>query len=155
MSQKRRSIELDQTIHASAKEIFPYLGEQDKIIKWFPTRAETDPVVGGHYMLAFEFSNPEHSDKGDHIRRGSFTRVEAPTAIGYSWDVDNTDVLFTLDEKNGMTDIHLVHSGWPADDEQAYQQHLQGWTFFLSNLKALLEQGKDRRTDELWLKAEA
>jgi uncharacterized protein YndB with AHSA1/START domain len=155
MSQKTRTIDLHETIAAPASDIFPYLGEQDKIVQWFPTRAETDPVVGGHYMLAFEFADPELAGKGNHERRGKFTRVEAPKALGYSWDVGNTDVLFTLEQSGGQTDIHLVHSGWPAEDEQAYQQHLQGWTFFLSNLKTLLEQGKDRRTDELWLKAEA
>lgn len=156
MSKNTRSIDLHQTIHATPDTIFPYLGEQDKIVQWFPTRAETDPVVGGHYMLAFEFADPELGDKGNHIRRGRFTRVQAPKALEYTWEVDNTNVLFELAANGDQTDVHLVHSGWPVDaDENGYQQHLQGWMFFLSNLKTLLEAGKDRRTDELWLKSEA
>jgi uncharacterized protein YndB with AHSA1/START domain len=147
----KQAIEVQQTINAPREKVFPYLAEQDKIVQWFPTRAETDPVVGGHYMLAFEFADPAMAEKGNHIRKGEFKKVDAPKALEYSWEVGDTDVSFELEGQGNSTTVKLVHSGW-EDQGEAYQQHMQGWTFFLSNLKTLLEEGKDRRTDEMWLK---
>jgi uncharacterized protein YndB with AHSA1/START domain len=153
MANSTRSIDLHEKIHATPQEIFPYLVKQEKLIQWFPTRAETDPVVGGHYMLAFEFSDAAMAEKGNHIRRGEFKRIHAPKAVEYSWEVSDTDVSFELNSTGGETDIHLIHSGWAANaDEEAYQSHLRGWMFFLSNLKTLLESKQDRRSDEMWLK---
>jgi uncharacterized protein YndB with AHSA1/START domain len=148
---KKQAIEVQQTIRASREKIFPYLTDQDKLVQWFPTRAETDPVVGGHYMLAFEFSDPAIAEKGNHTREGKYKKVDAPRALEYSWEVGDTDVSFELEGDDKNTTVKIVHSGW-EDQGEAYQQHTQGWTFFLSNLKTLIEDNNDRRADEMWLK---
>lgn len=156
MANKTRTIEVTETINASPERIFPYLTDEDKIVKWFPTKAETDPVVGGHYMLTFEFSDPELAAKGNHLRNGTYSKINAPKELEYSWEISETDVQISLNPTADGTEVKLLHTGWPeGSEEESFQSHTRGWTFFLSNLKSVLENNNDRREDEMWMKSHA
>jgi len=156
MANKTRSIKLSQKIAAPASKIYPKLIESKELTRWFPTRAESDPVVGGHYMLAFEFTDKSVAEKGNHTRKGQFLDLKPNERVRYTWEVDNTEVTFDLKQSTGGTEIDLIHSGWPeGEDEAAYQSHTRGWQFFLSNLKTLIEDGVDNRATAMGMEAKS
>jgi len=145
-----KTIEISEKIAAPKEKVFPYLLEGKKLIEWFPTMAETDPVVGGHYMFTFEFAAPEQH-KGNHIREGKFLEIKPGEKLRYEWSIGPTEVEFDLKQNGTMTELQLKHTGWKDTDIEEIQSHTQGWTFFLQNLKTLLEEGEDRRTSTMGL----
>ncbi len=61
----------------------------------------------------------------------------------------------TIKEENGITICELVQDEIPADETGKHHWHLgckTGWTFYLSNLKSLLEGGIDLRNKDEALK---
>jgi len=150
-----KSIVISQSINASKAAIFPMLVEGDKLSRWFPSRAESDPVVGGNYMFSFEFLDPIAAEKKNHMRRGTFSEIVPNDRVRYSWELGNTEVEIVLVEKNGVTDVTLTHSGWKDGDENQMNGHNQGWTFFLQNLKDYLENGRDTRAEVMGMASAA
>jgi uncharacterized protein YndB with AHSA1/START domain len=155
MATKTRSIQLSQLIAAPASKIYPKLIDGNELSRWFPTRAETDPVVGGHYMLSFEFAPTVANPRPTHSRTGEYLELKTNERVRYTWDVDNTEVTFDLKETDGGTEVSITHSGWPEGSDEAYKNHLSGWGFFLANLKSLVEDGLDSRTTAVGMKVEA
>jgi uncharacterized protein YndB with AHSA1/START domain len=61
----------------------------------------------------------------------------------------------TIKEENGTTIVELIQDEIPADETGMHKWHLgckTGWTFYLSNLKSLLEGGIDLRNRNEHLK---
>ena len=60
----------------------------------------------------------------------------------------NLTVTFRLEAKGSGTELYLEESGYR--DDAAHLEHqgkrIQGWEFFFTNLKLLLEEGKDHRS---------
>ena len=140
-----RTIECQTEVSESAGVVYDYLTNGEKLQSWFPTTASSDPRVGGKYH--FEFKSPD--GKMDHRRTGSFTTLEAGRAVGYDWDFGQgpTQVRFQLEESGGQTRVSVSHTGFRdgPEAEQEYQNHDKGWEMFLSNLKSVIETGKDLR----------
>jgi len=157
MAQKTRSINLRESINAPKNKVFSMLVKSDELVRWFPTTAEADPVVGGHYAFTFEFLDPATKS---HKHFGKFVDVKAGERVEYTWNADtnavisDTKVAFILSENNGKTDIQLEHTGWNDTDEatKRIEDHTKGWTFFLQNLKSVLEQGQDSRSSLMGMK---
>lgn len=124
------------TLAKTPEEVFSYLTDADRLASWFPAKAETDPVEGGHYRFVF----------GDDERTGTFHAVEPARRLVYDWDFGQgkTEVEFTVTQENGSTDVTLEHRGFASKDE-AYDMHDAGWDHFLQNLKSVAENGIDQR----------
>ena len=61
----------------------------------------------------------------------------------------------TLKKESGMSVVELVQTEIPTDDMGKHYWHLgckTGWTFYLTNLKSMLEGGIDLRNKDLLLK---
>jgi len=67
--------------------------------------------------------------------------VEPLKQLSYSWGALGLDsvVLFTLTQAEGGTHLRMEHSGFRADQPQAYGGAKYGWQKFLSKLETLLE----------------
>ena len=135
------TIEQKVVISRPRDEIFGYLTDAAKLKKWFPSEAETDPVVGGSYHFTFV----------DHDRRGTFNAVEPGEKLEYDWDFGfgKTNVGFTLTEEKSGTRVEVSHTGFGADQEGQHwlTMHNKGWESFLINLKSVIEDGKDKRAE--------
>lgn len=65
------------------------------------------------------------------------------------------NVVVSIEEMSGKTIIQLVQEGIPTDDESIKNFHLgcmQGWTFYLANLKSILSGGIDLRNKDVNMK---
>jgi uncharacterized protein YndB with AHSA1/START domain len=141
----QRSIEYGVSVARTAAEVFSHLSEADKLERWFPAEAKTDPVQGGHYRFGFK----RRDGSLDHERSGTFLLVEPGKRLAYDWDFGQgkTRVEFVLSSNGGQTAVRLQHSGFAQGPawEEAFRMHEAGWKMFLGNLKSVLEQGQDQR----------
>jgi uncharacterized protein YndB with AHSA1/START domain len=142
-----RSIERSVIVRRSAEELFPFLTDGDKLERWFPSEANTEPTEGGRYRFSFKAAD----GREDHSRTGTFTRVEANRSVEYDWDfgLGETVVRFTLTPEGKGTRVDMSHSGFRDGVEwsEALNMHDAGWKLFLENLKSVIEEGRDRRAE--------
>ena len=141
MEKKTRSIQMTKEINASPEVIYSMLTEGKELSRWFPHRAETEPVVGGHYMFAFDHSS---GVKDEHT--GTFLELVPNKRVRFTWPKMDTEVTFEIVKNATGSELTINHTGFPeTGNEEGYSSTQRGWTFFLGNLKSLLEEGKDTR----------
>lgn len=148
------SIEEQITVRAAPQEVFAALVEADRLIRWFPTTAASQARLGGRYRFTWEF---ERERERDHAQEGAYRSFEPGRALAYSWRGDagrETIVAFRLEAHGDSTTVTLTHAGWgaDADAERIREHHVQGWRFFLGNLKTYLERGEDQRASVLGMR---
>ncbi len=150
-----RAIDLSVDIDAPPDAVFRALVDADELVRWFPSRAESDPRPGGAFAYRFDFGDPEK----DHVSEGHYRDVVPSERVSYPWKAPQgpTEVEFRVGRANGGSTLQLLHSGWGegVEWEQSQENHRQGWSFFLGNLKAYLEGGADQRAEAMGLRAPA
>jgi uncharacterized protein YndB with AHSA1/START domain len=144
------TIEITKQIDVPPERVFRALTEADELARWFASSAESDPRVGGEYVLRFEFED----EARDHVYSGRYEEVTTNERVRYPWNgrFGETTVELGLERSGTGTDVTLTHSGWSPEAEEARQLHDDGWRFFLDNLERYLTGGEDRRATALQLK---
>jgi uncharacterized protein YndB with AHSA1/START domain len=129
--------------------VYKALTEADELVRWFPTRAESDPHAGGKINLFWDFTDASQNGS----QEGEYVEVVPNEKFSYTWTADSipTLVTFTLSEANGETTVDLEHSTSHdgADEKKLHDDHANQWGFFLMNLKGYLEAGADLRNEKL------
>jgi uncharacterized protein YndB with AHSA1/START domain len=137
------------TIKSSPEIVFKALTEADELMRWFPTRVESDPRPGGKFHFSWEFANA--SENGS--QQGEYVDVLPNRKLSYTWTAESipTLVTFNLTEADGETTVALDHASMQAeaDNEKLHNMHANQWGFFLMNLKSYLETGMDLRKEKL------
>lgn len=149
MTNKTSFIEQTVAIKKPQAEVFKTLTDADELMRWFPTRAESDPRAGGRIKLTWEFANADENGS----QEGEYVEVVPTSMLSYTWKADDvpTLVTFNLSESGGETTVVLEHASLQegADLEKLRSDHVNQWGFFLMNLKGYLEAGMDMRTEKL------
>jgi uncharacterized protein YndB with AHSA1/START domain len=139
------------TVNKPKDIVFKALTQADELIRWFPSRAESDPKPGGAFKLFWDFT--EASQNGS--QEGRYIEVVPGEKVSYTWMVTEgavpTLVTILLKETDGGTTLELDHSTTHAgaDEKKLHDGHANQWGFFLMNLKGYLEAGKDLRKEKL------
>jgi uncharacterized protein YndB with AHSA1/START domain len=151
----QNTIEQTLTVNAPAEKVYRALTEPSELRRWFATEAKSDARTGGAYHLTFTFDDASRN----HETKGEYRAAEAGKRVAYSWPAGHakvpTEVEFKLAPQGNGTELTMLHSGWAATTEESRKEHEMGWGFFLSNLKAYLEEGKDQRSAALGMKTAA
>jgi len=149
MSNNNSFIKQSVVVKSSREIVFKALTQADELVRWFPTRAESDPRAGGKIKLFWEFTDASQNGSQD----GEYVEVVPNEKLSYTWMADSipTLVTFTLNESNGETTVDLEHSTSHegADEKKLHDDHANQWGFFLMNLKGYLESGADLRAEKL------
>ena len=149
MSKHNSFIKQTVSIRKPLAEVFKALTQADQLIRWFPTRAESDPRSGGNIKLFWEFTDANQNGSQD----GKYVEVIPDQKLSYTWQADSipTLVTFTLSEANGETKVELDHSTSQnsVDEKKLHDDHSNQWGFFLMNLKGYLEANMDLRNEKL------
>jgi uncharacterized protein YndB with AHSA1/START domain len=154
-STRTRTIEQTVVIAAAPDVVYSALTDARELVRWFPTKAESDPRPGGAFK--FTFLN-EQDRNADHVREGRYLDATPGRSVRYPWhmsaDDPGTAVEFRLEPQGRATRVTLTHSGWGVGSEwdKAVEMHTRGWAFFLQNLRSFLEEGKDSRASALGMK---
>jgi len=139
------------TVKKPKEVVFKTLTQADELIRWFPSRAESDPKPGGKIKLFFDFIDASQNGS----QAGEYVEVISGEKLSYTWTVAEgsvpTLVTFLLKETNGETTVDLDHSTSHegADEKKLHDGHANQWGFFLMNLKGYLEAGMDLRKEKL------
>ena len=134
-----RSATLRVTVSSDAVSVFGYLSNPRKLELWFPDKAIIDPRLGGQYHFRWTGSEDMWS--------GVVTEFISGNTLGFTWQPPNesvvTNVRFKLFPQGGETAVELSHSGFLSSE--ALEKAVASWTFYLQNLKSVIEQGVDKR----------
>jgi len=149
MSDNNSFIKQTVIIKSTPEIVFNALTQADELMRWFPTRAESDPRVNGKFKLFWEFTDASQNGS----QEGEYVEVVPNKKLSYTWKADSVPTLVTFDlsEVNGETTIELEHSTSQdgADEKKLHDDHANQWGFFLMNLKGYLEAGMDLRKEKL------
>jgi uncharacterized protein YndB with AHSA1/START domain len=134
-----RSATLRVTISSDAVGIFNYLSDPRKLVLWFPDQAIIEPQLGGKYHFRLTGTQGVWSGVVTEFIRGN--------TLGFTWQPPNesavTNVRIKLFPQGAETAVELSHSDFPSSD--ALDKAVGNWTFYLQNLKSVIEQGVDMR----------
>ena len=149
MSDNHSFINQSVTIRKPSLEVFKALTQADQLVGWFPSRAESDPRLGGPYKLFWDFKDASQNGS----QTGAYVEFIPGKKVSYTWQADSvpTLVTFELSEVDGATTVELEHSTAQdgADEKKLRDDHANQWGFFLMNLKGYLEAGMDLRGEKL------
>lgn len=149
MTNKTSFIEQSVVIKKPQAEVFKALTDADELMRWFPTRVESDPRPGGRYKFEWEFANAAENGS----QEGEYVEFAPDDKLSYTWKADDVPTLvsFNLSESGGETTVALEHASLQegADVDKLRADHVNQWGFFLMNLKGYLEAGMDMRGEKL------
>jgi uncharacterized protein YndB with AHSA1/START domain len=138
-----RTFEHSLTVDAPRDEVFHALTDAEQLKRWWITDGVSEPRAGGRFRYEWKMADPAN----DHVQEGTYDEVVDGERIVYPWSggpAGDSRVTVTLSERDGATQLSLVHAGISADDQ--FERYEQGWTGFLANLKSVLEGGPDNRS---------
>jgi len=148
MAKKISFIEQTVVVRKPQADVFKALTDADELMRWFPTRVESDPRAGGKFKFTWEFVNAEENGS----QEGEYVEIQPTDMLSYTWKADvPTLVTFNLSEADGETTVVLDHASLQegADLDKLRSDHVNQWGFFLMNLKGYLEAGMDMRVEKL------
>jgi len=134
-----RIVELRVRLEAPPADVFRYLTEPERYVRWQGVKAELDPRPGGVFRVWMD---------ADTVARGEFVEVDPPRRVVFTWGWEghdrvppgSTTVELTLEEDGGATILSLRHSGLPDDASAAI--HEEGWGSFMLRLAAAVAGGE-------------
>ncbi|HEY7401864.1 MAG TPA: SRPBCC family protein [Actinomycetota bacterium] len=132
-------VELELRLGAPPDEVFLYLTDPERYVRWQGVKAELDPRPGGVFKVWMD---------ANAVARGEYVAVEPPHRVVFTWGWEgdeavppgSTTVELTLVPDGDGTVLSLRHTGLP--DGKAAAMHEEGWRFFTDRL-AIAVRGED------------
>jgi uncharacterized protein YndB with AHSA1/START domain len=123
--------------------LFEYWTKPDLLTQWWPQQASVDPGRGG----AYEMSWPQMG----WVLQGHFLEYEPGRRLAFTWqwahepDAQTRQVYVDFDPADDGNGTHLrvTHGTYMDTDQDRHEreEHLEGWTHFLTRLQVLLHEG--------------
>ena len=146
---KTRTIQLPMFIHTLPREVFNAISRPELLTNWFMDRAAIEPRKGGRYSFTWE-GGPTHTGTVVEFVRGK------RMTLTWQWPgmekLGVTKLTLAVRPKEHGTVLTFTHTGFgdrgPWVD--LYEGAIRGWTYFMMNLKSVLENGHDLRSPYDW-----
>ncbi len=132
LNRKLPSIDLTFHLQSSPSEVFRALSDSDMLVKWWAAKASISPEEK-KFSLIF--------DNGFEID-GEISNFKKNKSISFSW-VEGISS-FELSNKRNDTLLKLHHDGF--DSPEALARSSSGWSYYLANMKSVLDYGTDLRS---------
>jgi uncharacterized protein YndB with AHSA1/START domain len=131
------TITVERTYPVPVRRVYDAWTRPELMVQWYcpnpklPLRAEADVRIGGDWVL--------HMD--EMIVRGSYTEVDEPRLIAFTWKWDFDEgpgslVRVELTETDDGTRLLLTHSR--LEDAEDVKNHAEGWEGCFARLPELL-----------------
>ncbi|MGD1838017.1 MAG: SRPBCC family protein [Nitrososphaeraceae archaeon] len=135
-------------INASIDDVFVAITDANKLTQWFPDIVNLEPKEGGKVEFQFLKEKSENLDKDYHVI-GKIIKIIPNKELSYSWrhkdnpDFPDTVVSWKLEQLDkSKTRVILTHRGFTDKDKQEYENHSQGWSWFLTRLYNFVTKGE-------------
>jgi uncharacterized protein YndB with AHSA1/START domain len=130
-------IRIERVLQAAIDRVYDAWTRPELLTRWYcpnpelDLKVDADVRVGGLYVVTM----------GPHVVRGSYTELEPPRLIAFTWKWDKTDsvdsqVRVELSEVDGGTRMLLSHTG--LENAEDVKNHLHGWEGDLVRLPLVL-----------------
>lgn len=138
-------IERQVRINARPEEVFQFLTDPAKLVRWLGLKAEIDPRPGGIFRLDVN---------GVDVIRGKYVEVVPNRKVVFTWGWEggggrvppgSTTVEISLEPEGDGTLLRLRHSDLPEPDRE---KHDMGWGHYLERLR-IVGEGRDPGPDPL------
>ena len=125
------AVVLTERIRATPEQVFDYLVQPDKLVRWMGDEVRIDPRPGGEFWV---------NVTGDDVASGRYVAVDRPNRVVVTWGWEGSEhvppgsstVSFQLTADGDETVVELVHSGLPGGQDD---EHRTGWTYYLPRLR--------------------
>ena len=146
-------LKIKQSYHYDAPpgKVFAALTEPDQLVRWFLSKAKVDLRKGGKFEFTWQ---------GGHRMAGKVKRVVAGREVAYVWRDDlgkgkeaETLAEFKVSKKGAGSMLKLSHSGFGDGKAwiELYGAIQSGWAYYLTNLKSVLQNEEDLRSEHDWM----
>lgn len=137
------SVRITRTFNAPAEKVFAAWISAEVLRRWWHAEhewetpvAEVDVRVGGAIRLVMR--NPD--DGSEHGGRGTYTLIEPPLRLAFTWTWDRDPSATQLIElefldQGQRTTVVMTHTGLPKDETDEYRD---GWEKSFDNLDVAL-----------------
>ncbi len=132
--EKIPDIERTFRLEASPKEVFEALTDSRILVKWWPVKARVDAAKGGRFSMVFQ---------NGFVWDGNLLDFEVNKSVTFSWIAGTAS--FELKRKGKGTSLKLHNAG--IDSVERLASASSGWSYYLTNLKSVLDHGTDLRSD--------
>lgn len=144
-SPSKRSVRQQFFIRAPPEKVFRAVSEPERLVTWFADAAEISLRKGGRFSFDWE-EGFHHSGRVLEVVRGTTVLLEW-VYDGPGGATARTRLRFSVAPKRKGTVVSVVNSGIPVGEKWLDVVGIaQGWTFFLLNLKSVVETGHDLRS---------
>lgn len=146
---EKRTIRLQVFLAASPRKVFSAVSDPQLLTSWLLDEARISPHKGGAYSFTWK-DGPTHTGTVLEFVRGK------RLALTWQWPGMEkllvTKLKLSVEPRKGGTVVKLVHSGFPRQERwmDLYSGGIQGWMYFLMNLKSVLDKGHDLRSKYDW-----
>ncbi len=131
MTEAANIVELTVRLDAPPDEVFGFLTDAERYVRWQGVKAELDPRPGGLYRVWMDAGT---------VARGEYVEIDPPRRLVFTWgwegNVDlppgSTTVELSLEAEGDGTVLSLRHTGLPTGEAAA--MHEEGWRFFTGRL---------------------
>ncbi len=125
------------SINAPAHKVFQGISTPAGLDAWWTKRSSGEPREGAEYELYFGPGFAWRALVSRCIPDSEFEFRMKST----QQDWEDTRVLFSLRENNGVTQVRFTHSGWPEANEH-HRTSCYCWAMYLRLLKRYVERGE-------------
>lgn len=149
VASRTRTVQVQTFVARKPSEAFRWVTEPKRLQSWFVDTATITPSKGGSYAFGWD-GGPTHT--------GRVTAFVQGRSLTLTWQWPGMeDKLLThlkisvLPAKAGSI-VRFTHTGFPKQERwtELYGGAIQGWTYFLRNLKSMAEHGTDLRSPLDW-----
>ena len=133
-------------IKSTAKRLYPLWATEKGITSWFLSQAKFKDKSGAlrnkQDFVQIGDTYTWHWHNWDGKAEGTITRANGKDFLEFTFEGSKVSV--TLEEKNNVVIVSLKQFEIPEEDESKLRIHFgcsNGWTFWLTNLKAFVEYG--------------
>jgi uncharacterized protein YndB with AHSA1/START domain len=125
-------------IEARPQEVYEFLTDSTKMVRWMGIEAKLDVQPGGMYRL---------DPNGRDVIQGTYLELVPHSKVVFTWGWEeaghsvpagSTVVEIQLEARGKGTWVRLTHRDLPAE---ARDKHEIGWTHYLSRLRITAEGG--------------
>jgi len=127
----------DVTIESKPDNVYSALVEQEKLAKWWTHSVKAEPKVGSTSEFGFYGGQVVFNMEVTDLQDGKSVQWKC-TGGPPEWV--NTDLSFTLTEKDATTVLRFKHGAWKSTEESYGMVNYQ-WAMYLKSLKDLVETG--------------
>ena len=141
-------------VQADAERIFDAWTIPEKLESWFLRRAhflksdKTERAVGNRIQVNDTYRWYWHGWSDEVMEKGKILEVRTNESLKFIFGKAGIVEVSIIKEESGDLICELTQSEIPVDDDAKVNYYVgcgEGWTFYLTNLKSVLEGGLDLR----------